>query len=104
MGRRGLGRERRSRTQAQKASAREGGQDLGKGVGQGRHRGGLAEAHASARLHGIAQEMGCGEDLFLALSEQEDELRDYERLPESSEAFIYAAMSRLMARRRLARA
>jgi hypothetical protein len=24
---------------------------------------------------------------------------DYERLPESSEAFIYAAMSRLMARR-----
>jgi len=29
--------------------------------------------------------------------------KDYERLPESSEAFIYAAMSRLMARR-LARA
>jgi hypothetical protein len=25
--------------------------------------------------------------------------KDYERLPESSEAFIYAAMSRLMARR-----
>jgi hypothetical protein len=31
--------------------------------------------------------------------EQEDELRDYERLTESSEAFIYVAMSRLMARR-----
>jgi transposase len=29
--------------------------------------------------------------------------KDYERLPESSEAFVYAAMSRLMARR-LARA
>jgi hypothetical protein len=33
-------------------------------------------------------------------TEQEDEPMDYERLPESSEAFIlYAAMSRLMARR-----
>jgi hypothetical protein len=31
--------------------------------------------------------------------EQEDELRDYERLPESGEAFIYLAMSRLMTRR-----
>jgi hypothetical protein len=31
--------------------------------------------------------------------EQEDELRDYERLTESSEAFIYVAMSRLMVRR-----
>ena len=29
----------------------------------------------------------------------EDEPMDYERLPESSETFIYAAMSRLMARR-----
>jgi hypothetical protein len=39
------------------------------------------------------------EDLFLVEAEQEDELRDYERLPESAEAFIYVAMSRLMARR-----
>jgi hypothetical protein len=31
--------------------------------------------------------------------EQEDEPMDYERLPETGEAFIYAAMSRLMARR-----
>jgi hypothetical protein len=31
--------------------------------------------------------------------EQEDELRDYERLPQSAEAFIYVAMSRLMVRR-----
>jgi hypothetical protein len=35
----------------------------------------------------------------LALPEQEDEPMDYERLPESSEAFIYVAMSRLMVRR-----
>jgi hypothetical protein len=32
-------------------------------------------------------------------AEQEDELRDYERLAETSEAFIYVAMSRLMVRR-----
>jgi hypothetical protein len=43
--------------------------------------------------------MDSGEDIVVALSEQEDEPMDYERLPESSEAFIYAAMSRLMARR-----
>jgi hypothetical protein len=47
--------------------------------------------------------MGGGEDLLLALSEQEDESKDYERLAESSEAFVYAAMTRLMVRR-LARA
>jgi hypothetical protein len=39
------------------------------------------------------------EDLFLVGAEQEDEQKDYERLPESAEAFIYVAMSRLMARR-----
>jgi hypothetical protein len=31
--------------------------------------------------------------------EQEDELRDYERLCASGEAFVYAAMIRLMTRR-----
>ena len=33
------------------------------------------------------------------LPQQEDELRDYERLCASGEAFVYAAMSRLMVRR-----
>jgi hypothetical protein len=32
-------------------------------------------------------------------AEQEDELRDYERLTATSEAFIYVAMTRLMVRR-----
>ena len=32
-------------------------------------------------------------------TEQEDELRDYERVPESGEAFMYVAMSPLMVRR-----
>jgi hypothetical protein len=43
--------------------------------------------------------VGGGTHFFLDGPEQEDELRDYERLTESSEAFIYVAMSRLMARR-----
>jgi hypothetical protein len=43
--------------------------------------------------------VGGAEDLLVDLSEQEDEPMDYERLAESSEAFIYAAMSRLMVRR-----
>ena len=43
--------------------------------------------------------MGSGKDIFVDRPQQEDELRDYERLPESGEAFIYVAMSRLMLRR-----
>jgi transposase len=46
--------------------------------------------------------MGRGEDLSW-LSQNRRMSKDYERLPGSSEAFIYAAMSRLMAKR-LARA
>jgi len=58
------------------------------------------EVHAPQRPQALlAEEVGRGEDVFLVGPEQEDELRDYERLPESSEAFIYVAMSRLMARR-----
>jgi hypothetical protein len=43
--------------------------------------------------------MGSRENIFMDRPQQEDELRDYERLPESSEAFTYVLMSRLMARR-----
>ena len=39
------------------------------------------------------------ERTFSWLSQNRRMSKDYERLPESSEAFIYAAMSRLMARR-----
>jgi hypothetical protein len=46
-----------------------------------------------------AEEMDSGAHFRLVGTEQEDELRDYERLPESGEAFIYVAKSRLMARR-----
>jgi transposase len=43
------------------------------------------------------------ERTFSWLSQNRRMSKDYERLPESAEAFIYVAMSRLMARR-LARA
>ena len=39
------------------------------------------------------------ERTFAWLSQNRRMSKDYERLPESAEAFIYAAMSRLMARR-----
>jgi transposase len=39
------------------------------------------------------------ERTFAWLSQNRRLSKDYERLPESSEAFIYVAMSRLMARR-----
>jgi hypothetical protein len=39
------------------------------------------------------------EDVVVVVPEQEDELRDYERLCASAEAFVYAAMIRLMVRR-----
>jgi putative transposase len=39
------------------------------------------------------------ERIFSWLGQNRRMSKDYERLPESAEAFIYAAMSRLMARR-----
>ena len=74
---------------------------MGKGVqqrGSPRHR--FGEAYVGGRPETLlAEEMDSGADLFMVGPEQEDELRDYERLPESSEAFIYVAMSRLTVRR-----
>jgi hypothetical protein len=68
------------------------------GQGRGGHR--PAEVHAAKRVQALpAEEMDRGAHLRLVGTEQEDEPMDYERLAESSEAFIYVAMSRLMARR-----
>jgi hypothetical protein len=47
----------------------------------------LGKALAAQRLAGTAEEVGGATHVFLDGSEQEDELRDYERLTESSEAF-----------------
>jgi hypothetical protein len=43
--------------------------------------------------------MGGGGYVLVVGPEQEDEPRDYERLCASAEAFVYAAMIRLMVRR-----
>ena len=49
---------------------------------------------------GSASALGGGAHLLLVGAEQEAELRDYERLCASEEAFVYAAaMIRLMVRR-----
>jgi putative transposase len=80
-----------------------GGEGLGEGMGQGGQRDRLAEPYAAARVRGFAEALGGGANFFLARSKQEDEPMDYERLCASAEAFVYAAMIRLMVRR-LARA
>jgi hypothetical protein len=103
VGRGGYGLERGGSAQAAQASAGGGGEGLGRGMDQGGQGDRLAEADAATRVRGFASSMGGGKDVLLALSEQEDELRDYERLCASAEAFVYAAMIRLMVRR-LARA
>ena len=59
----------------------------------------MAEVDAAKRLPSSSAQMGCGEDFLLAGTIPQDELRDYERLAESSVAFAYAAISRLMVRR-----
>ena len=95
-GRNGL--ERADRTQAAQARTRGCCQGLGTGMGQGGQEGRLEKAHATARIRAFSSQVGGGEDLLLALTEQEDEPMDYERLPETGETFIYVAMSRLMLR------
>jgi hypothetical protein len=59
----------------------------------------LAEAPATARVRGAAEKVGGGADDRLDRPQQEDELRNYERLAATSKAFIYVAMSRLMLKR-----
>ena len=64
------------------------GSRMGQGGPRGRQGGRLAQAHAAPRFPGLTSSLGCGANVFLDRSEQEDELRDYERLTETSEAFI----------------
>ena len=74
-------------------------QGLGTGMGQGGQEDRLAEADAAAGVGGSASALGGGAHLLLVGGQQEAELRDYERLCASEEAFVYAAMIRLMVRR-----
>ena len=95
--------ERGGGAQAAQTGSGEGHARPGERVAQGGQGSGPAKPHGAARVRGCAQEVGGGKDLLVALSEQEDEPMDYERLRARAEAFVYAAMIRLMVRR-LARA
>src|SRR5215210_3604962 len=99
MGRGGDGLKRRGRAQSAQARTRGGGEGLGTGMGQGGQEDRLAEADAAAGVRGFASAVGGGAHLLLVRAEQEDDPMDYERLCESAEAFVYAAMIRLMVRR-----
>ena len=59
----------------------------------------MGKAYAAARIRGFAEKVGGEADLLVAGPEQTDEPIDYERLCASAEAFVYAAMIRLMVRR-----
>jgi hypothetical protein len=72
---------------------------VGRGVGQGRGGDRLAEAATAEGLSGVGEEMGSRTHLFLGGPKPQDELMDYERLPGTSEAFIYVGMRHLMVRR-----
>jgi hypothetical protein len=63
----------------------------------------VAEVGAAPRLRGPAASVGCGADVRLVVPQSRRMSKDYERLCATSEAFVYAAMVRLMVRR-LARA
>jgi hypothetical protein len=67
--------ERRDRQQAAQAGPRGSADEVGQGMDQRGREGRLAEAHATAGFRRLATSVGRGEDVFLALSEQEDEQR-----------------------------
>ena len=67
-------------------------------MGQGGQGDRLAKAHAAARVGGSAPSMGGAANVLVVGPEQDDEPMDYERLCASAEAFVYAAMIRLMVR------
>ena len=99
MGQEDPGLERGSGGAPEKARSRRGVDEVGEGMGRRRRGRGLAETVAPQRIRSVAEEVGGGADDRLDRPQQEDELRDYERLAATSEAFIYVAMSRLMLRR-----
>jgi hypothetical protein len=59
----------------------------------------LGAVIAAQRLPGSTTSVGGGADVLLDRAQPTYELRDYERLTATSEAFIYVAMSRLMVKR-----
>jgi hypothetical protein len=66
-------------------------QALGKGARRSR------ATALSKGIHSLAEEVGSGAELFVDEPEPQD--KDHERVPETGEALLYVAMSRLMVRR-----
>ena len=95
MGRRGYGLERGDRAQATKAYTGEGGEDLGRGMGQGGEGDRLGEGHATERLPSAAEGVHSRADLLVVEPKPKDEQGLREALCASAEAFVYAAMIRL---------
>jgi putative transposase len=72
---------------------------MGQGVGQGGQEGGLARALMPPRGYVALPRRWVVERTFSWLGQNRRMSKDYERLCASAEAFIYAAMIRLMVRR-----
>ncbi len=72
---------------------------MGKRVGQRGNRHRMGEVTVSERSEGVLAEGVGGGAHFSWLGQSRRLSKDYERLPESGEAFIHVAMSRLMVRR-----
>ena len=102
-GRRLVGEDVRVESRDRQSTAQAGFRGSSYGVGQRGCQRGLAEAHATAGIRRVATSVGRRANVFLDRAEQEDELRDYERLTATSKSFIYVAMTRVMVGR-LARA
>ena len=104
MGRKGVGLERRGRASYPEAHTREGRANLSGGMGKGGSKDRVAEVGAAPGLGGpAAPVVGCAADVRLAVCHNRRMSKDYERRCATSEAFVYAAMVRLMVGR-LARA
>ena len=71
---------------------------MGQGVGQRGRKDGVGEVYATARLQ-VLPRRWVVERTIAWIDHNRRMSKDYERLPESGEAFIYVAMSRMMVRR-----
>jgi hypothetical protein len=76
-----------------------GDEEVGYGVGQRGREARPEEALATGGPQAVLPRRWVVERTFSWLGQNRRLSKDYERLPESGEAFIYAAISRLMARR-----
>jgi hypothetical protein len=99
VGRRGAGLERGSCAPSPQTDPEEGGADVGGGVGQGRQEKIDWQRLMPPRGFRVLPRRWVVERTFAWLSHNRRMSKDYERMCATSEAFVYAAMTRLMVRR-----